>query len=254
MSLPRFYFEENLPSSGEAFVPLSSHEIKHIHALRITEGEHIAVFNAEGLSWELEVIKVNKNGINGHIIQKIKTHSMPHVTLVQGISKGERMTQTIRQTTELGIERIVPFLSQRCIVRIPKDQRTKKGERFRSIALSAAKQSGRNFLPHIDDPLQMEELCQLLQDYDCIVLAWEEENERGLDIREALMHCSRENKVALIIGPEGGFDRQEIEIIRNNVGEKLKIISLGDLILRTETAAVVASTLTIHELGGLGAR
>ncbi len=254
VSLPRFYSEIKLPKSGSAILQLPKEEMHHLHVLRISEGEHIAIFDSYGTSLEFTVQSIEKSSISGEILQELPSEKMPRLTLVQGISKGERMTQTIRQTTEIGVQRIIPFLSERCIVRLAKNERSKKGDRFRSIAFSAAKQCGRSFLPQIDDPLEIEELLQILQDFDRIILAWEEKSKSGMDITGALNGCNIDTNVALLIGPEGGFSEAEVEQITNSCGDKLKTISLGDLILRTETAAVVASALCLHELGALGRR
>lgn len=253
MSLPRFYYENNLPSSGHIEIQLKEAEIKHIHALRISSGEHIAIFNAKGTSWEVEFEALENSCLSANVLAKLSPESIAHLTLVQGISKGERMTQTIRQVTELGVERIIPFISKRCIVRLPKQERNKKGERFRSIAFAASKQCGRSFLPQLDDPLEIDELLKILPSFDYILLAWEDARESGTDIKEALENCTKNSKVALIIGPEGGFDKAEVAAIANACEEKLKTVSLGQLVLRTETAAVVACALCLHELGALGA-
>lgn len=159
---------------------------------------------------------------------------LPDLTLVQGISKGDRMGQTIRQTTELGIGRIIPFLSARTVVRLAVDERGRKGSRWRRIALSAAKQSGRNILPIVEDPTGLDDICRELAEYDRVVIAWEEADKRAdgtpLSVTDALEGCDIDSHVALVIGPEGGLTAEEVEAIKS-LGSFVKIVSLGELIL-----------------------
>ena len=252
MSLPRFYIKNMLTNSENTCIYLSKQEMHHFHVMRISKDEHIAIFNNDGKSFEFIVKEIADDCLYGEVLEQLSIEKLPHLTLVQGISKGERMTQTIRQSTEIGIARIVPFLSQRCIVRLSKAEAIKKGDRFRSIAFSAAKQCGRSILPQIDNPVKMQELLEILPDYDRVVLAWEEKSQTGIDITDALEGCDMNTNIALIIGPEGGFSEDEVKLIAGTCKDKLRIISLGKLILRTETAAVVACALCMHELGALG--
>ena len=152
MSIPRFFMESNMPQGDVVTLPFSDKEAHHIVVRRIEPGEHIAACAAGGNCWEVEVVSVSNEGIVGRPLGKMPVEHLPNLTLVQGISKGDRMGQTIRQTTELGIQRIIPFLSERTVVRLAVDERGRKGSRWRRIALSAAKQSGRSILPIVDDP------------------------------------------------------------------------------------------------------
>jgi 16S rRNA (uracil1498-N3)-methyltransferase len=165
------------------------------------------------------------------------------------------MGQTIRQTTELGIQRIIPFLSTRTIVRLAVDEGALKGERWRRIALSAAKQSGRTILPIVDDPVHIEEICEELADYDRVIIAWEEADERAdgkaMGVGDALEDMDFSSKVAIVIGPEGGLTKEGVDRFKS-LGDFVKVVTLGRLILRTETAGTVAATLAMYELGSLG--
>ena len=222
MSIPRFFMEGELPEGDIVTLPFSDKELHH-HAVRR--------------------------------IQEMPLEKLPDLTLVQGISKGDRMGQTIRQTTELGIGRIIPFLSARTVVRLAVDERGRKGSRWRRIALSAAKQSGRNILPIVEDPTGLDDICRELAEYDRVVIAWEEADKRAdgtpLSVTDALEGCDIDSHVALVIGPEGGLTAEEVEAIKS-LGSFVKIVSLGELILRTETAGTVATALCMYTLGGLG--
>lgn len=255
MSIPRFFMESNMPQGDVVTLPFSDKEAHHIVVRRIEPGEHIAACAAGGNCWEVEVVSVSNEGIVGRPLGKMPVEHLPNLTLVQGISKGDRMGQTIRQTTELGIQRIIPFLSERTVVRLAVDERGRKGSRWRRIALSAAKQSGRSILPIVDDPTPLENICRELADFDRVVIAWEEADKdpdnNPLSVSDALADMGKDNRVALIIGPEGGLSVNEVEAFKA-LGEHVKVVTLGDLILRTETAGTVATALCMYELGGLG--
>lgn len=255
MSIPRFFMEDELPQGDIITLPFSDKEIHHAIVRRIELGEHIAAVAPGGKCWEVEIMSIEEGKITGRCIKPMPLKRLPDLTLVQGISKGDRMGQTIRQTTELGIQRIIPFLSERTIVRLAVDERGRKGSRWRRIALSAAKQSGRTILPIVDDPTTLEDICNELADFDRVVIAWEEADKtsdgRPLSVRDALEGCDMKSHVALIIGPEGGLTAEEV-IAFKKLGDVVKIVTLGELILRTETAGTVATALCMYELGGLG--
>ncbi len=255
MSIPRFFMTDDLPQGDIVTLPLSEKEIHHVIVRRIELGEHIAACAPGGKCWEVEVLSINDQQVTGRSVRELPLKRLPNLTLVQGISKGDRMGQTIRQTTELGIGRIIPFLSERTVVRLAVDERGRKGSRWRRIALSAAKQSGRNILPVVDDPTTLEDICRELSDFDRVVIAWEEADTRGdgkpLSVGDALEGCDMDSHVALVIGPEGGLTANEVSVIKG-LGDFVKIVSLGELILRTETAGTVATALCMYELGGLG--
>lgn len=255
MSLPRFFVQKPLPDEGEVALPLDEKELRHMNVRRIEVGEQIAACSAGGKCWKVEVTEIDAEHVCGKPIEVMAVENVPNLTLVQGVSKGDRMGSTIRQTTELGIQRIIPFLSERTIVRLAVDERAVKGSRWRRIALSAAKQSGRSILPIVEDPTNLETICEELSDFDRVVICWEEADRtaqgQALSVSDALEGMDSDNKVALIIGPEGGLTRDEVDAFKG-LGDFVKVVTLGNLILRTETAGTVATALCMYELGGLG--
>ena len=252
MSLHRFHSKELLPTQGSFTLKLSEQEMHHFRVLRIHEGEKIALFDNEGNAIEAICNSISNSNIEVMIENVLKQNHLPHITLVQGVSKGERMTQTIRQCTELGIERIIPYLSDRSIVRLNQPERHKKGDRFRSVAESAAKQCGRSVIPCIADPCNQKEVISQLDNIDILLLAWEENKNKSESITDALAKINHNANVAIVIGPEGGFSPEEVECFHQDLGTKVHNVQLGELILRTETAAVVACALASAQLGGLG--
>lgn len=255
MSIPRFFMESPLPQGDVVTLPFSEKELFHMNVRRIEVGEHIAACSAGGMCWEIVIDSIDSEKATGHSVGMMPVEDVPNLTLVQGISKGDRMGSTIRQTTELGIQRIIPFLSERTVVRLAVDEGARKGSRWRRIALSAAKQSGRTILPIVDDPTDLDSICKELADFDRVVICWEEADKtadgQALSVKDALEGMGSDNRVALVIGPEGGLSRKEVEAFKA-LGDFVKVVTLGSLILRTETAGTVATALCMYELGGLG--
>ena len=252
MSLHRFYIEEPLATQGTLKLQLSEQEMHHFRVLRIHEGEKIALFDKLGNAIEAECKSISNQHIEVMVEHVLPQVHLPHITLVQGVSKGERMTQTIRQCTELGVECIIPYLSERSVVRLSEEMCPKKGDRFRSVAASAAKQCGRSVIPYIADPCNKEETIAQLNKADLVLLAWEEQKGASKSITDALADVNINAKVAIVIGPEGGFSAEEVKYFHKHLKEKVHNVQLGELILRTETAAVVTCALVSAQLGGLG--
>ncbi len=157
-------------------------------------------------------------------------------TLFQGLPKGDKLEWIIQKTVELGIAAIVPTEMNRCVVKIDPKKKAAKQSRWQAIAESAAKQSKRSVIPAVSEPLSYRQALAQAAELDLLLVAYE--NERGmLATREALAHIQKGMSVGILIGPEGGFDQAEIEQAKA-VGAR--IISLGQRILRAETAAVTA--------------
>ena len=264
MSLPLFFVENPhemselaraLEAGNEArLVELrfGREEMKHVAALRLRAGERFVAADGVSRGFEVELAQEPDKAAGLCVVRPVAPARLPrraNVTLVQGVSKGERMDLLVRQAVELGVPRIVPALTARCIVRLDGDKRVARAERWRGIALAAAKQSGQPLVPHIEVPVGFDEaVAMAAAEADVIVCPWEECDD-GASIAGALRGMPASTRVFVFIGPEGGLERTEVEALRA-VGAH--VVTLGDTILRTETAGVIASALAIYELGGLG--
>ena len=159
-----------------------------------------------------------------------------------------RVPKTCTRHT-IGVARIVPVMCSRSVVKLDAEKAAERAERWRRVALAAAKQSKRADVPHVDDPLGFADVPAALAGHDLVLVAWEEASGRG--IREAIAAASlpADSRVAIVVGPEGGLAAEEVAVL-----ERIGAVTctLGPTILRAETAAVVAAALVIHELGGLG--
>ena len=139
---------------------------------------------------------------------------------------------------------------KRCVVKLNGKDESKKIARWQKIAEVASKQCGRDIIPKVTNKISVKELITLIQDYDMIIVAYENEHTKFL--KEVLRNQKTKNKImniALIIGPEGGIDISEIELLEK---ANVNIVSLGNRILRTETAPIVLSSIIMYELGDIG--
>jgi 16S rRNA (uracil1498-N3)-methyltransferase len=160
------------------------------------------------------------------------------------------MDMIIQKCTELGIVKIVPVITERTIVQIKdKKAETKKIQRWQKVADSAAKQCKRGVIPKVTQPVSFEEMIHNLSTYDLKIIPYEQERKEGL--KNILSTNKEYKKVAIIIGPEGGFEQDEV-IKAQNAG--ITSITLGPRILRTETAGFVALSILMYEIGDLGGK
>lgn len=225
----------------------------HMLAQRLTVGEQFWISFADQNAVLFEVVEsAKRRGIPARvrICRTEQIQSRHTLTLIQGISATDRMDTTIRQVTELGVSTIIPLSSQRSIIRLDDQRKHARTERWQRISISAAEQSGQLTVPDIHEPIGLEQTLALLSGYDVLICCWEETG--GLSIRDALKQSLTDGaspKVALFIGPEGGFSVSEVDCMRQHGAI---VATLGNTILRTETAAVVASALVLYELGHLG--
>ena len=150
----------------------------------------------------------------------------------------------IQKCTEIGASEFVPVIMNRCIVKIDNKNENKKIDRWQKIAESAAKQSGRSAIPKVENVINFQKLCQLVEKYDIVLVAYEKEIENTL--KNEISKLNKNNlKIGLVIGPEGGIEEEEVNKLKQTGA---KIITLGKRILRTETASIYLSSILIYEL------
>lgn len=167
------------------------------------------------------------------------------VTLFQSVSKGERMDLTIQKAVELGVSKVVPVFSSRCVV-TPKEN--KKADRWRKIALEAARQSGRGKVPEIADPESFANaVAYATREYNMVIFPWEEALGEDSSLKTCLARAREEGieDIALFIGPEGGYEAAEAGLAKDSGAS---VVTLGPRILRTETAGPAVLAMVMYEL------
>lgn len=237
-------------------VPLSAGDLHHaVSVLRVRDGEQIDVVAPSGAVWRVTVAGASQAGLTAYAEELPRDPALvgaPQVTLVFGVSKGAKNDEIVQGAVEVGISRLIPVLMARSIVRFDAEKRAERGDRWRRVALSAAKQSKRMSVPGVDDPAPLADVLEELREHDVVLVAWEDAEHAGQGVRQALKVAGplmSGARIAVVTGPEGGLAAEEIEALTGIGG---RVVTLGDTILRAETAAVVLGALAVHELGGLG--
>ena len=232
----------------EKKVNIIGEDVNHIkNVLRLNIGEKLTICNKDTTkNYLATIINISKEKVMCNILEeKISTtDSTVNIDLFQGLPKSDKMEYIIQKTTELGVKHIYPVALDRCVVKIDKKDENKKISRWQKIAESAAKQSKRDFIPIVENIINLENICKSISKYDIILLAYE--NEESNTIKQELQKMQkRENfNIGVVIGPEGGFTEKEVEKLINSGA---KCVTLGKRILRTETAPIVMLSDIIYE-------
>jgi len=220
-----------------------THQIRDV--LRMSEGEHITILDNEGLEYDVALTRVRREEVVGQIMAKRPASGEPmvQITLFQSLLSRDKFELVLQKCTEVGVSAFVPVVTERSLVR-DTAIKPEKFARWQKIITEAAEQSHRGRIPHLSQPVIFEQALSKLVDFDCRLIAWEKQGE---NLTEALQLRDKNVPVAiaLLIGPEGGFSQQETELAKKSGAIP---ITLGQRILRTETAAIVASALILYEL------
>jgi len=237
----RFFLAGQIGESVE--VEITGPDARHIKdVLRLSKGDMIEVVDSEGIIAEVRIEGFARGGVLGRIVGSYKAaESLPQVYLFQGLPKAGKLDTIVRQATEIGVSGISPILTERVVVKLEAQKAAKKSDRWQKIATEAAKQSHRISIPKVTGVLSWQEALEELKKFDHTVVFWEEEHEKLLF--EALK--PEVHSIALVIGPEGGLAEKEVADLKDIGAE---VVTLGESILRTETAGPVAVALTLYEL------
>jgi 16S rRNA (uracil1498-N3)-methyltransferase len=245
MSVNRFFVS---PSSFEGEVvrlnPEQAHQVCHV--LRLKPGDEIVVLDDSGTEYDVTLTTACLPETVGQVTGQRPARGEPaaHISLFQSLLAREKFEWVLQKATEVGVTSFVPVLTERSIVRA-KLIEERKLDRWRRILVEAAEQSQRGQIPKLDQAVAFDEALPRLSDFDRAIVA--APSEEATSIRQALEGLpAKAGSVALLIGPEGGLTEEEVSRARQCGAVQ---VSLGPRILRTETAAVVASALVLHELG-----
>jgi len=232
-------------------VIITGDDVKHIYkVLRLSKGEKISINNLNGKEFIGEISSITKEKVTVKILelQDVISESSIDIQLYQGMPKASKMDGIVQKGTELGINKIIPLWTKRVIIR--RDEASQnKVDRWRKISIEACKQCKRSKLPEIEQGIDMKELYLRLKNYDLIIVPYENSENYGIKAVKEKLRGKEIKNIAIIIGPEGGFEEDEIEKLKALGGE---IITLGPRILRTETAGVITAALIQYEFGDLG--
>ncbi len=248
-AMNRFFVNrENIEGSS-----IRIHRAEDVHhiskVLRLDEGDLVMVSDSTELEYLAKIIEMSRGEVLLQAVEKAPFQREPNlrVTLFQGIPKQGKMEFIVQKCTELGVDSVVPVFMDRTVV-VDRGDYWKKVVRYQNIAEEAAKQCHRGKIPEIRQSTETGNMLERLPGFDLVIFPYEE--EEGTTIKSVLSgQEEKPTRVALIIGPEGGFSSREVEEI---TGLGIQSVSLGKTILRTETAGMAALAMTMYELELLG--
>lgn len=241
-----FYVEKSQISESE--IRITGSDVNHIkNVLRMETGEHVVICDREGKDYYCELVSLSQDEVIAQINQINDTESeLPaKLYLFQGIPKKDKMELIIQKGVELGAFEIIPVSMKRCVAKIEDGKKEqKKLERWQGIATSAAKQSGRGIIPNVHSVMSFKEAVSYGKQMDCCLVPYEQAENMSTTV-EQVKKASKSKSVGIFIGPEGGFDENEIELIEE---AGFHAVTLGKRILRTETAGLTILSILMYEL------
>ena len=218
----------------------SAHYISRV--LRAGRGESVVLFNGDGFDYVAEVIRPGKKEILIQVRSRLpgRPESPLQITLVQALSRGERMDLSLQKCTELGVAAFQPLISERAEVHIKPEKLGKRMAHWKNVVISACEQSGRAVIPPVYEPLALADWLEKNSTIPRLVL------EPGSHTPLVNVHLKGETE--LVVGPEGGFNHIELGLMRM---QGIQSFSLGPRILRTETAGPAAVAILQSIAGDL---
>ncbi|MGH8370730.1 MAG: 16S rRNA (uracil(1498)-N(3))-methyltransferase [Gammaproteobacteria bacterium] len=237
MRVPRIYTPQTL-NMGQ-LLELETAASKHLLAvLRFKAGAMLILFNGDGREFNARLEGATRNHASVSIgaQRPARTESPLHITLAQGISRGERMDYTLQKAVELGVSRIAPVLTERSVIKLDDKNTSRKLLHWQSVVISACEQSGRLLIPQIAEPVALERFLSRIDSDMTLKLSLDPAAETSL----RMLARPVGQKLLLLVGPEGGLSDTERGVVQR---AGFHGVRLGPRILRTETAGLVALSI-----------
>lgn len=239
--MPRVFIPSIPPSEIEQ-IELKGDEAAYvINVLRMSQGESLELFDSKGGRATAKIQSIKRGIVNLDLTERKSspTESKGNIVLLQGILKAQKMDLVIQKSTELGVKSIIPIVTERTEVK-----ETRKVERWRKIAIEASRQCGRPWVPDVQGPLKFDDYFKSKSGLSGFIF-WE---SGGAALTASDIQKGKD--IIAAIGPEGGFTEAEVRLAADS---GLKIVNLGPIILRAETAAIVSVALLRYLSGGFQA-
>ena len=233
----RFIIERKI-ENDEVF-EIVGEEAKHIFVLRNNVGDIIEVNDKK-----CEILDISKQTIKCKVVESAEVKGIPkvNITLYQALLKADKMEYVIQKAVELGVSKIVPFNRKNVGVKWDEKDKIKKVERYNKISREASKQCGRSDIVDVCNVETFNNILTEIKKHKTCIVAYENETN---SLKEFLRNNNEIDEIAIIIGAEGGFDKKEIDMLLEN---GCMSISLGDRILRAETASLNLISILMYEL------
>lgn len=248
--MPKFFVKNN-QIDGER-ITIVGEDVNHIsNVLRAKCGDTINVCDVDtSNNYIIELIDFEKNSVVGIIKEKIESEAESNVSIhiFQGVPKSDKMELIIQKSVELGVNEITPVQMERCVSIITGKDENKKIERWQKISEVAAKQSGRDIIPKINNVVKIKNIQERIKDIDLLIVPYENANDVSFkNVIDKAKKNESIRSIGIVIGPEGGFEKEEVELLAS-MGAN--VVTLGKRILRTETVAIAMSSVIMYEFGG----
>jgi len=245
--MARFYVPH--PNIENGILKVDGVEVRHIRkVLRLGRGDAIRVFDGSGKEYEGTIVEEGSSSVV-ILIQNIfssETESPLEITLAQSLLKGEKMDFLIQKATELGVKEIIPFFSSRSVPLLERSRRLQRRRRWERIAVEASKQCGRGVVPKIESLKEYSEMLQIASPDGLRLVLWERD---GIKLKEVLETSGERVKIFFVVGPEGGFSREEVDEAERS---GFTPVILGRRILRAETASLCVLSILQYQRGDIG--
>ena len=250
--MPKFFIKQEQMINDK--ITIQGEDVNHIkNVLRKKIGDSLTICNLqEQKDYLCAITSIEKEWIECKIQEELdeQVESKIKVSILQGLPKADKMELIIQKSVELGVFEITPITMKRCVVKLQEKEQRKKLERWQKISEVAAKQCGRNVIPTIHPITSLKNICQKFQEYDIVLIAYEKEDKTTLKqvlekIKKQVETKQEEQKIAILIGPEGGIADEEVEMLKENGAITT---TLGKRILRTETVALNMLSIIMYEL------
>lgn len=245
--MPKFFIT---PEDVQGSFIVIRQDVHHIvNVLRKSEGDMLTVCDGQGMDYHCEIMQIapGEDNLICKIMDKSKSETEPDVeiTLYQSLPKGDKMEMVIQKGVEVGISRFVPYYSERSLIHLDEKKAHQKVQRWQAISESAAKQSGRGLIPVVEEVRTFRQMLKEIASYDLPLLFYENATHASLKqyLRQVEAEKGIPGKVAVWIGPEGGFSDGEVRMLKE---AGCQVCGLGSRILRTETAGMAAAVMILY--------
>lgn len=243
-----FFVEQNAKSNQQIYVT-DSVDVNHIkNVLRLKEKEQVIISftdSDEDVDYYCSIDNLSDNKITLNIDwTEEKRELSSKIYLFQGLPKNDKMELIIQKAVELGVHKVIPVATKRSVVKLDSKKEAAKLKRWQAISESAAKQSKRSIIPEITNVMTVKEAMNYAKDIDIKLMPYE--NAKGMGETKRIVESVKSgNSVAILIGPEGGFDIDEVSMASEN---GFAPVTLGKRILRTETAGMMLLSVLMYSL------
>lgn len=228
-------------------IKVEGKDVNHMkNVLRMKPSEEVAVTDEDGVEYRCVIRELQDDAV---WLDVLETSDVSHelsaeITLFQGLPKNDKMELIIQKAVELGVHKVVPMETRRCVVKLDAKKRDNKVRRWNAIAESAAKQSKRSKIPKVEEVIDFQTAIGMAKDYDVVCIPYEQ--AKGMQsLKDFLGRIKSGVKAAFFIGPEGGFEEEEVQAAME---ANVMPVSLGKRVLRTETAGMALLSMMMLTL------